>query len=375
MRVAFDVSYIQHRCGGIGRYSLTLLRSLLRAQRSPRFILHGWSLSLNEPLLRTLESESVRLSIARIPGNVKRLYWDRVRMPSIGSLIGDFDLFHSMDPFAPPAGRRPVVVTVYDLVSRSHPAFHTKQVAARDAGIPASLGRAAAVVVPSEYTRAELIGSGLIDPSLIHVAPPTIPELFTEVRQPADDALLGSLGIRSPYLLFAGTIEPRKNVPGLLRAFEALCDRGSMPDLVLAGKMGWMSGQVLPYIQSSRHAARIRHLDYVTDGTLAALYRNALCFIYPSFVEGYGLPVAEAMASGVPVITSNSSGMAEIAGEGAMLIDPHSHESLMEALDGMIASAATRESFRARGLRQAAVLRAGNGAEIVSRLYVKLGGS
>jgi glycosyltransferase involved in cell wall biosynthesis len=375
MTVAFDVSYIQRRASGIGRYSLSLLREILLHKSSRRYILHGWSYSLDERTLRLLESDSVRLSVARIPGMIKRTYWDRLRTPSASSLIGDFDIFHSMDPFAPPVGQRAVIVTVYDVISHSHPQFFTKKILARDSHIPVSLRRAAAVFVPSRFTQNELAGRGWVDPSLIHVVPPSIPGLFNDAPNSSDGSLLSMLGVRMPFLLFVGTLEPRKNIPGLLRAFEAVCDRGHAVDLVLAGNLGWMSNHLPASLKASRHASKIRHLGYVTDESLAALYRNALCFVYPSFIEGYGLPVVEAMASGVPVVTSDSSGMAEITGEGALLIDPNSHTSLTEALDEVISLTSRRETLKASGLRQASILRRENGAAVVARLYDILGGT
>jgi glycosyltransferase involved in cell wall biosynthesis len=372
MRVAFDVSYIQKRRSGIGRYALSLLRDLLRIDSSHEFLLHGWSWSLDIAALHQLSSSRVQFRTARIPGHVKRFYWDRLRHPDVQTLIGPFDLFHSFDPFAPPAAFRPVIVTVHDLISRSHPQYFTSGIIARDMHIARSLGRASAVVVPSRFTWDELASTGWIDPSHIHLAPPPIPSLFTHESNPLDQSLIEALGVRQPYILYVGTIEPRKNVASLIRGFEQVCDSGITANLVIAGKQGWLSEDIPAKIRSSHHASRIRHLDYVSDETLAALYRNAVCFIYPSFVEGYGSPVAEALASGVPVITSDSSGMAEIAGDGAILIDPASLRQLHEEMEKLMTSAAYRESVRARGLKRAGELRSNNRADVVVRLYESL---
>ncbi|MEW6511516.1 MAG: glycosyltransferase family 1 protein [Bacteroidota bacterium] len=373
MIIAYDVSYIQHRRGGIGWYSLRLLTDLLGHETRHQFILHGWSNSIDLPAIERLEGGRVQVRAARIPGFIKRAYWERLRFPPLTTFVGRYDLFHSADPSIPPARSRNAIVTVYDLISRSHPEMFEPHIVRRDSRLHAALRRARAVIVPSRFTRDELVESRSADPDRIAVVPPSIPREFTPDPQPADAGILKSYGLTEPYLLFVGTIEPRKNIPGLIRAFEALSSRcKERIVLVLVGKLGWLSRDIPAMIAASSVRDRIRHLDYIPPEVLPAMYRGALAVLYPSFIEGFGLPVAEGLASGVPVVTSDRSGMAEIAGDAAILVDPRSSEQLAAAVEQVVSSSSLRADLRMRGLRWAEELRKQDGAAAVLRLYDEL---
>jgi alpha-1,3-rhamnosyl/mannosyltransferase len=136
------------------------------------------------------------------------------------------------------------------------------------------------------------------------------------------------LGLRRPYVLAVGTLEPRKNLPALIEAFIGLPEDSH--DLVLVGALGWDTGETQAAI--ARHPDRIRALGHVPDGDLASLYAGAALFAYPSLYEGFGLPVLEAMAAGAPVLTSNISSLPEVAGDAAILVDPHSVDAIREGL-------------------------------------------
>ena len=166
----------------------------------------------------------------------------------------------------------------------------------------------------------------------------------SDTRQPTPDNL------PNKYILFVSTIEPRKNLEVLLDAFARLRARGAYDGaLVVVGRIGWKSDSIIPRLR----APAVHHLDYVPPPQLASIYRNAELFVFPSIYEGFGFPVAQAMACGVPVITSNNSCLPEIAGDGALLIDPRSPSEIARAIERLLTSPALRTQLGQAGANRA----------------------
>lgn len=373
MIIAYDVSHIQSHRGGMGGYTLALLRRVLQADTANRYILHGWAFSLDMDVLKDLVSPRCTICAHRIPGVLKRAYWERYPLVPLNVFTGPFDIFHSGDPFFPPVGRRKVVITLHDLLARSHPGYFEPSIVKRDSRMGPWIAGADAVVVPSRFTGDQLSASGLVSPDRIHVIPYALPPEFGSEGGSQDQETLSRYRLLRPYILSAGTIEPRKNIAGLVSAFEHLCSEGfTGADLVIAGKLGWMSGDFPERVMKSPFAGRIRWLRYVPGADLRALYRRALCFVYPSFAEGYGLPVAEAMACGVPVVTSNSSGMAEAAGGAAVFVDPRSIPEISGAISAVAGDPAMRSRLRDAGLKRAGILRSAFDPHALIRVYESL---
>ncbi len=376
MKIVFDVSHIQKQRAGIGRYTMELLRSLLSADRRSDYLLHGWSYSLDEKSLRPLERENVSLSLARIPGAVRRFYWRRLKRPMLSSLLGPFDLFHSSEHFLPPLGRERCVVTVYDLASLKYPEMFEGRVLRWNRQIAGAVSRADAIIVPSAHTRADLLETFSVPEEKVRVISPAVPEVFSPAGDEAEDGWLRlKYNLERPFALFVGTLEPRKNLISLIGAFELLCERmppGQDLDLVIAGKRGWLFEHILKAIATSRRNDRILYLDYVAEKELPALYRLAEFFVYPSFYEGYGFPVLEAMACGTPVITSNTSSMRETAEGAALLVDPTDQIALAEAMLTLMAESSRRIELSRRGLERSRRSSPGDEGQKLIRLYESL---
>lgn len=375
MNIGYDVSYIQVRRAGIGRHALELLRSLLESGSGHHFILHGWSNSLDVELLKTLSAENVKLSLARIPGNVKRFYWNKVRTPSLELITGSLDCFHSTDPFLPPLTRASRISTVHDLAYLRFPDFFEDHILAWDTYVRRSVQSADAIIVPSEQTKNDVMEFLNIPDERIHlVQPPVSRKVDFFQKSDRDNEIVRQLGLTAPYVLYVGTIEPRKNIPTLVRGFEQSArEHPSDVMLVLAGKRGWKWEESIEAIQTSPYYDRIRHLDYVTEEQLAALYRKAICFVYPSFFEGYGFPVLEAMASGIPIITSANSSLREIADGVALLVEPEKSEDIAEALTMLISNEVRRVEMRQRGLEIVKQFSGTRAANQVLGVYASLG--
>jgi glycosyltransferase involved in cell wall biosynthesis len=156
------------------------------------------------------------------------------------------------------------------------------------------------------------------------------------------------------YILFVGALEPRKNVPLLLRAYRELVDGGIQERLVIVGRKGWMYGEIFEVLRSLRLEENVVFTGYVPDSKLADLYCGARVFVYPSVYEGFGLPVLEAMSCGTPVVTSNVSSMPEIAGDAAVLVDPRDLRNLTQAIRNVVVDDCLHQTLRRRGLERAA---------------------
>ncbi|MGH2558993.1 MAG: glycosyltransferase family 4 protein [Thermomicrobiales bacterium] len=281
-----------------------------------------------------------------------RLLWEHVALPLVASSAG-IDLFHGTVNVVPRGLPCPSVVTIHDLAFLRWPGQVTRRrhrYLARE--LRSSLGRANRIIAVSEATKADLVEMLGVDPLRVAVTPLGVDERFRPVADDTLAAFMAARGIVRPFVLSVGTLEPRKNLPALLRAFASLT-REIPHDLVLVGGEGWLTGDIHHTLQSPELVGRVRLTGFVEDDDLPAWYRAADCFAFPSLYEGFGLPVLEAMACGVPVVTSNASSLPEVAGNAALLVDPHSVEAIADGIRRVVT-----EPARANALRRAGQVRA-----------------
>ena len=284
------------------------------------------------------------------PGRLVTRTWVTLRRPGLpGGLLDDLDLVHATSAAVPPTRGRPLVATVHDLAFRHYPEAYPaagRRYHERSARIVAD--EAARVLVPSEATARDLAELYGVDRGRVTITP-----LGAEVPPDPDRAgaerLLRDLGVRGPFLLAVGTLEPRKNLPRLLDAFgEAAAD---VPDhwLVVVGPVGWG-----PRLRPTWDSVRVKLAGPVGDRLLHALYQAADGLAYPSLYEGFGLPVLEAMANGTPVLTSDRSSLPEVAGDAALLVDPLDRAAIAAGLVRLAGDQALRKRLVEAGRRRAA---------------------
>ena len=311
--------------------------------------------------------------MCKVPGNLKRIYWDHLRFLPLRWFTGPLDVFHSCDAFLPPLGEIKGVSTVHDLCQRRFPEYFEQGIHRRDASLQRALERADAIVVPSRQTRTDLLEMFPLPGEKIHLVYPSIDQRFhpPDINDAGSDLRVKeALHLEPPFVLFVGTLEPRKNLVSLIRAFEQ-ADRalsGTL-SLVIAGKPGWMYRDIFRAIESSPFRRKIRYLSYVSDDDLAALYRMARVFVYPSYYEGFGYPVFEAMASGTPVVTSNCSSLKEIAAGAAELTDPSDCDSIANAIAEVSQDEDRRRTLIDAGLQRSRWLSSQNPAAGVMHIY------
>ncbi|MFT7287413.1 MAG: glycosyltransferase involved in cell wall biosynthesis [Halieaceae bacterium] len=387
MRVILAVDAIFPPLTGIGRYASELVAGLQGREEmeSLRFFQHGRF--VGQPALASTTAgpksagtpgiplaARLRAGLARSPLAVRAYGVVAPRLAQWRLRAYADHLFHSPNFLLPPfAG--PGIATVHDLSTVHYPAYHpAARVALMNRAIPQAVERASALITPSEAVRSEVIAHYGVSGERVHSIPMGVDARYAPRSAAVLEAELAPLGLQAgSYLLCVATLEPRKNIARLLEAFRQLPAplRQRYP-LVLAGGRGWHSDEVYSTIRDLSHSGEVRHLGYVPEAALPALYAGARLFAFPALYEGFGLPVLEAMASGVPVVTSNSSSLPEVAAEAALLVDPHDSTAIASALQRGLEDEDWRHTARAAGLARAAQLSWSRCVETTLELYRSL---
>ena len=339
MRILIDATPVLLRSAGVKTYTY-------------HWIQHLWHYAGNEQILTfppidklaALNHEASIAGPARTYSQLGLIYLANLQsvVPLLNWATPKADVFHASNMVRNPPRKAKITATIHDLTSRLMPELHTPANIQADQGFADRvLKHAAGVIAVSENTRQDAIRLLGLDPKRISTIHSGVPEVY-----------FGALGRPSPrpYVFFLGTIEPRKNIDTLLDAWQGSRLNNDF-DLVIAGASGWRSEKT-----RARLAARIpgvRYLGYVAEDELPGLTAGATAFVYPSLYEGFGFPVAQAMAAGVPVITSNTSCLPEIAGQGALLVDPRSADEIRSAMEKLATSPSLQQQLRTAGLAKA----------------------
>jgi len=288
--------------------------------------------------------EGIHTRDRRIPVTLLNLAWHRLAWPPVESLVGHpVDVVHSPHPLLTPARGAAQVVTIHDLDFLDHPERTRAEIRRDYPDLVADHARRAdRVVVPSRFT-ADLVTSRL-----------GVPAERVALCVPGAPAWSPRLHTSDGYVLFIGTLEPRKNLRGLLTAYEILLRRnGAVPDLVVAGAATADSSADLDRIRRPPLTGHVRYVGYVQDAGRRALYEGARVLVIPSFNEGFGLPALEAMTLGVPVVAADRGSLPEILGEAGLTADPDDHEGFANALDSVIRDDDLADSLASRGVARA----------------------
>ena len=341
-RVAITLEQCWHAVpGGTARAALGSVSAL---QRFTDLELVGVSARHRQP---PAPAWAPSIEVKQLPLPRLALYesWHRLRWPDVEHATGRIDVIHATGMAMPPSSV-PIVATVHDLAFLRDPSQFTRRgVSFFHRAIDLARRDAQIVVCPSQATIDECIAHDF-EPSKLRLVPWGIDP--KPVDQSTIDAARAQLGINGRYVLWAGTIEPRKNLPVLLSAFEGIDDRDVT--LVLAGPEGW-NEQIDD--QLSRLGSRVARVGFVDPGTLAALQADAELFVFPSRQEGFGLPVLEAMAQGTAIITSSGTSTEEVIGDCGVIVDPADVDSLRMAINGLLGDDAERERLGRAGLERA----------------------
>jgi len=352
MYIAIDASRAVNEKAGIGRYSKEIIENLLKIDKKNKYVLffsYFRASEEKEKYIESLKSRRVKIKFLKIPGSLKEETW-QWKINWLEKFLDQPDVFFAPSFFEINYGlKAPQVVTIHDLTTFLYPLHRGTEVStrlskrAKEAAQMATkiitLSRSAAfdaekfLEVP--YSKIEVIYPGLSD-----LAKPS--SNLPEGLEPKS------------YLLYVGTIEPRKNLVGLLRSYEMLPEKLQKKyPLVIVGAKGWNTGKIWRVLKSLKSKENIKFMGFLPDPILAKLYQEAAVFVYPSFYEGFGLPVLEALGDGVPVVTSNCSSLPEVTEEAAVLIDPADNKSIARAIQRLLGDSSARSDLGKKGKIQA----------------------
>ena len=338
MRVLIDATSLLVRSAGVKTYTYHWIQHLRQQSRNEQILAFPYLDSLG-----ALTHERSMLPPAATYARLGLLYllnqpWN----PLVEHMVAGMDVFHVSNLVRHVPKKPRITATIHDLTRWLMPGMHTPATRqADDSFADRVLGRADRLIAVSENTRNDAVRLLKLDSAKIEVIHSGVPEVFFGAQpRPTERA----------YVLFVGTIEPRKNVDTLLDAWQSLRLKDDF-DLLIAGPPGWSSEETMARLRAGIPA--VKYLGYVPEDELPGLTAGATAFVYPSLYEGFGFPVAQAMAAGVPVITSSTSCLPEIAGEGAVYVDPRSAEELRRAIGDVLTSPSLRGRLSKAGAERA----------------------
>ena len=351
MHIAIDAHSVGAQLAGNESYAVNLIEALAEIDQTNRYTLYVTKPAAIDRFADRWPNFKVRQALPHTP---------LVRIPltlSAELRRHPVDVLH-VQFTAPPFAPCPVVTTIHDLSFEHLPeTFKRRSRAQLRLTVRRTARKAALILTLSEFSRRDIIETYAVDPERVIVTPAAAPTHFKPITSATElEKIRERYGIGANYLLSLGSIQPRKNLTRLIEALLWLRTErpdSDLPQLVIAGRRGWLDDEVFRAAQQNGLNESVKFIGYVPEEDLPALYSGALCFVYPSYFEGFGLPVLEAMQCGAPVIAGNQTSLPEVAGDAALLFDPFDTRALGEAIARAIDHPDYRAELRKSGLKRA----------------------
>jgi glycosyltransferase involved in cell wall biosynthesis len=362
LHIGIDYTAAVHQRAGIGRYARGIVSGLARQRAEHSFVLlvTGGEADASALGQDYAPAPGARFRVRQLPLSQKwwTILWHRLRLPlPVDVLTGPVDVFHSPDYVLPPVRRAKKVVTIHDLSFLRYPEGAEPSLRRYlSAVVPRCAKEADVVLADSESTRQDVVELLGLPSEKVEVVYPGVDHRFTEAQErEALEAVKELYRLSYPFILSVGTLEPRKNLIVLLKAYSMLKDRYHLPHrLVIVGGKGWLYEGIFRRVEQLSLTEEVVFLGFVRDEYLPGLYSLADVLAFPSLYEGFGLPPLEAMACGTPVVTSDRSSLPEVVGEAGLMVPADDPEALAEAIGQVLDDSRLREGLVGRGLARAA---------------------
>lgn len=351
MRIAIDAHSVGAKLAGNESYAVNLIEALAQIDSVNDYTLYVTTAEARQRFHNRWPNFKVRSTLPHTP---------LIRIPltlSAELRKNPVDVLH-VQFTAPPFCPCPVVVSIHDLSFEHLPeTFKRRSRTQLKLTVRHSARRAARILSLSEHGRRDLIDTYGINADRIDAIPLAAPEHFRPVTDKRElQRVRHNYGIDGEYILAVGSIQPRKNLARLIKAYASLRGDGSadkLPKLVLAGKCAWLYDETLRTLDQTGVKESVVLTGYVPEADLPALYSSALCFVYPSYFEGFGLPPLEAMKCGAPVIVGNRTSLPEVVGDAALQVDPFNVDEIAAAMRRLLNDGPLREKLSRRGQERA----------------------
>lgn len=403
MNIGIDIRVLaKGKRTGVEEYTISFLSHLLNLDKSNKYRLFYSGFrkpKLNYPWLK---SRNIKIKKIRIPNRILDFFLKFLKFPKIDKILGGVDIFLSPHFLITPLFQKTKRILIfYDLSFVHFPEFFSKSKLFWHKFVsPKKQAQGADLIISiSESTKKDLIETYDVDPEKIEVIYPGVDNKFKPMDKNSSDLIniKNKYGLPDNFILYFGTIEPRKNILGIIRAFEQLKKTHSDQrrnvqwkgfegialgrekkffdfsnfKLVIAGIKGWLCGEVFKAVENSEFSKDVLFAGFIEEEDKPCLYNLAEIFVYPSFFEGFGLPPLEAMACGVPIIVSNKSSLPEVVGEAAIAVDPARIEELVSAIRNILEDRNLKERLINRGLERIKNFKWENGAKKFINLIKK----
>lgn len=362
LTVALDAAPLAGERTGVG---VGVARLLAALAVQPQLDLVGYGLTGSHwPEVKSHLPPGTRPARGPMPAGALLRIWSVSSLPYVELWTGRIDVVHGTNFVVPPARRAGRVVTVHDLTAVHYPELCTPTSRMYPRLVQRAVDRGAWVHTVSHFVAGEVVQHFGSDPSRVVVVPHGIDHPDRAPRSPAQSP---------PYVLALGTVEPRKDIPGLVRAFDIVADDHPDLELWIAGPEGWGESRLSETLSGSRHKDRVRRLGWVSD--TGDLLRGATLLAYPSLYEGFGLPPLEAMAAGVPVVATSAGSVPEVTGDAAVLVPPGDPEQLAQAISKVVSDDRLRSDLVERGFVRAAAFSWAESSDALASAYSEIAAS
>lgn len=385
MKIAIDISPLATpKRTGIENFSFNFCKNLSKVDKENEYFLfansYGHFQSLKEAIegIGIKESRNISTQISRVPSTILELMWKYIHIPSVEHLVHEkIDVFHIMGAINPPLRTAKLVATIYDLIPIKFPDFFDEKTRRRfNRYFNNVILKADAVIAISNSVKEDILEYFDIPGSKVEVVAPGFDsELYRQIQgKSMIDKIKAKYGIDKKYILFVGTLEERKNLERLIKAYAILPDYLKTDYLLMiCGKKGWFFEEIFGAVKELKLEKKVIFTGYVPDEDLSFLMNGAEVFVYPSLYEGFGIPLLEAMACGTPVISSKVSSLPEVVGDAGILINPNNVEELSDAILRVLSNSELRAQLSEKGLRQASKFSWEKTAMKIVEIYNKVG--